>query len=217
MVIIPWYQYEVSTVLFGFGIRIISARAVLDLPQQCGSTTARAAPMQALLIASARHEAGKVLSNGISVQEYVRVEPRRQLINPPRKPPPRLGLDAFVLERPCFTSTHTEHGWHGSMPSLHPCRSTRSLRSSQSQGAFQLQAFRSGLLKPASRDTLLDRTVSEFSDPHPSRQQARLARQSYAALGREWQDHVKGQHLLELHQAERMAWRSHLRSCHTAA
>jgi len=174
--------------------------------------------MRASVLASARAEAARgfrpvTCSNGVTAFCKVDILPPMGLKAPPRTPP-RRGLDAFVLPRDSFTSTFDEHNaWHGSMPSLHPVAhpsvsgQPRGLTHSLSKGSFQLKAYKSGVLRPGARDVALDRTVTEFSDPSPSRTQRHLARVGYSALGEEWKQHVQAQHArqdrLDLRQYEK--------------
>ena len=77
------------------------------------------------------------------------------------------------------------------MPKVHPAGKPRGLAHSLSQGTFQLQAYKSGLLRPGTRDISTDRTITEFSDPSPSKAQRQLASLSYHTLGKDWQRRVQ--------------------------
>jgi len=84
------------------------------------------------------------------------------------------------------------------------------LMHSISQGSFELQAYKSGMLKPSKRDPIVDRTVTEFTDPSPSKHQLALARATYSALGAEWGRRVE----FENHQQDVAKWKQFERSMH---
>uniref|UniRef100_A0A7S2DL98 Uncharacterized protein n=1 Tax=Haptolina brevifila TaxID=156173 RepID=A0A7S2DL98_9EUKA len=102
-------------------------------------------------------------------------------------------LDAFVLSRPGFVSTYDEHTWHGARPSIHP-HGKAPVVAPPFQSTFSINAYKHGLLKPSPKDTTVDRTVTEFVNPHPSRGQRTLAQKGFRALGEQWENHVQTQH-----------------------
>jgi len=102
-------------------------------------------------------------------------------------------LDALVLVRPKFTSTYDEHTWQGAMPKLHP-HAPLPDDFPPRQSSFSLRAYKRGNIKPSAMDPKIDRTVTEFMCPHPSRSQLKLAKETYSGLGREWGTHVQSMH-----------------------
>ena len=146
-------------------------------------------------------------SNGITVMQQVDILPCMKPVPP--KTPLRLGQNAFVLARPVFTSTQLEHSWQGSKPASHNLPSA-SLGHSASQGTFEFRAYQSGILKPSQRDIIADRTVTEFSDPSPSKSQRQLARLSYNEMESDWRRRVQEMNQMQ----DEASWRQFEKSLH---
>jgi hypothetical protein len=146
-------------------------------------------------------------SNGITVMQQVDILPCMKPV--PRKTPLRLGQNAFVLARPVFTSTQLEHSWQGSKPAFHNLPSA-SLGHSASQGTFEFRAYQSGILKPSQRDIIADRTVTEFSDPSPSKSQRQLARLSYNEMESDWRRRVQEMNQMQ----DESSWHQFEKSLH---
>ena len=66
------------------------------------------------------------------------------------------------------------------------------------------------MLKPSRRDMVADRTVTEFSDPSPSKSQRQLAHLTYSAMGADWNRRVQ----IENQQQDLAKWRQIERSLH---
>ena len=146
-------------------------------------------------------------SNGITVMQQIDILPCMKPVPP--KTPLRLGQNAFVLARPVFTSTQLEHSWQGSKPASHNLPSA-SLGHSASQGTFEFRAYQSGILKPSQRDIIADRTVTEFSDPSPSKSQRQLARLSYNEMESDWRRRVQEMNQMQ----DEASWRQFEKSLH---
>jgi len=105
----------------------------------------------------------------------------------------RLAGDAFVLARPKWTDTHTEHTWHGRRQAIAP-----RLVPSKSQASFSVKAWRQGYLKPSGLDTTADKTVTQFVDAHPTQEQLRYARVGYRRMAIAWDDYVQAENMRAL-------------------
>jgi len=123
-------------------------------------------------------------------------------------------LDAFVLSRPGFMSTHEEHTWYGSRPSVHP-RGKRPTAVTPTQSMFSISAYKHGLIKPSAHDAVVDRTVTEFTYPHPSQKQRLMASRGFRDLGEQWGEHVQHMHAKDMALSSRMQ-QSSLRRSQTA-